>query len=155
MCLLENKVRYLGHIVDPGQFQIDEIVVKALKEAERPRNKQELRSLLGLCIVYRRFVSGYTNIGGPLNELLRADSPEGIPDLTEHQESSFRKLIIAVTSQPVLAIQKNCLPYSLDTDASAYQVGATILQTDDENNRTPVWFWSRTLNTHEKSFSKL
>lgn len=148
-----QKVRYLGHIIEPGKLSIDETVTKALKEAEQPRNKQELRSFLGLCNVYRRFVPGYTNISAPLNKLLKADSPDTIADLDEDQETAFRRLIDAVTSPPVLALPKNGLPYSVDTDASSYQVGAALFQTDEEGRRKPLGYWSRTLNAHEKNYS--
>lgn len=38
-------------------------------------------------------------------------------------------------------------------DASAYQVGATIFQTDNDGIRRPIGNWSRTLHKHELNYS--
>lgn len=50
-----DKIRYLGYVITPGKLHIDEALVAPLKQAEVPTTKQELRSCLGLCNVYRRF----------------------------------------------------------------------------------------------------
>lgn len=66
------------------------------------------------------------------------------------RESVFCKLINAVKSPPILALPKNGLLYSVDTDVFVYQVGAALFQIDEEDNRRPIGFWSRTLNKHGK-----
>ena len=53
------------------------------------------------------------------------DNPE--PEAVEAFETLKRKLI----SPPVLALQKRGRPYTIDTDASAYQLGATLLKQQD------------------------
>ena len=45
-------------------------------------------------------------------------------------ETLKRKLI----SPPVLALPKRGRPYMIDTDASAYQLGAALLQQQDPSN---------------------
>ncbi len=45
----------------------------------------------------------------------------------------------AVTSPPVLALPKAELPFSIDTDASTYQVGAALFQTYPDGTRKPHW----------------
>lgn len=89
---------------------------------------------LGLYNVYRCFVSGYSKIRALINTLLRADSPDVLPDFTVDHESTFRKLIESVTSPPVIALPNNVLPYSFYKYTSASQVGAELFHTDDETN---------------------
>ena len=67
-------------------------------------------------------------------------------------ETLKRKLI----SPPALALPKKGRPYMIDTDASAYQLGATLLQQQDPSNPkewVPVGYWSKTLNSAEQNYS--
>lgn len=84
-----------------------------------------------------------------MNIIFRADSSYMIPDLTVYQESDFRKIIEADKSAPVLAIPKNGFSYSFDRDPLPYQVGAELLQMEEEKNIRPVGLCSRMLNTNE------
>jgi hypothetical protein len=68
--LLQKEVRYLGHIVSPKGISTDHEELKAVQEWPTPRTKQEIRSFLGLCKYYRRFISGFVNIAKPLNKLM-------------------------------------------------------------------------------------
>ncbi|GFW50246.1 hypothetical protein TNCV_4696641 [Trichonephila clavipes] len=43
--------------------------VSAVKNWKRPENLRELRSFLGLCTYYRKFVKGFSNIARPLHKL--------------------------------------------------------------------------------------
>jgi len=54
--LFQEEVEYLGHIVGRGQLKVQDKNIRGLKEASLPRCKKELRSFLGMCNVYRRFV---------------------------------------------------------------------------------------------------
>jgi len=52
--LFTNEVEYLGHVVRPGRLSVDEKNRKAIKKASFPQTQTQLRSLLGMCNVYRR-----------------------------------------------------------------------------------------------------
>lgn len=116
--LFTTKVEYLGHIITPGKLQVDQANTASLREALPPKNKSELRSFLGLCNVYRRFVRNFSKVAGPLNELITKGSPDSF-ELREKQTESFKELIEIVKSPPILHLPKKDLPYSVDTDASA------------------------------------
>ena len=66
-----DTVNYLGHIIRPGLLSVDQSRVAALKHAQNPRTQSELRSFLGLCNVYRRFVQRYSYLAAPLNQFLK------------------------------------------------------------------------------------
>ena len=147
-----STVEYLGHIIKPGQLEIDRTNTQSLREAEPPTNKSELRSFLGLANVYRRFIDKFAIIAEPLHELLKKNSPENFI-LNEEQTESFRTLIDKVISPPILALPVPGLQYSLDTDASAYGLGCTLFQTHSDGERKPIGFWSRSLDKAEKNYS--
>ena len=74
--------------------------------------------------------------------------PFGTPE-----SEAFQSLIDSILSAPVLSLPRRGLPYSIDTDASDYQVGAVLFQTQEDGMRKPLGFWSRSLNPAEKNYS--
>ncbi|MGH0053304.1 MAG: reverse transcriptase/ribonuclease H family protein, partial [Sphaerochaetaceae bacterium] len=148
-----DTVNYLGHKIRPGHLETDKAVTAALKEAKHPRDQTELKSFLGLCNVYRRFVPRYSHVAAPLNKLLRKDQAFKLGPLTPDQKQAFDSLVKAVTEPPVLALPKLGLPYSVDTDASDYQVGCALFQTYPDGTRKPIGYWSRSWTSAEKTYS--
>ena len=147
-----TTVDYLGHVIKPGKLEIDRTNTESLRKAAPPTSKTELRSFLGLCNVYRRFIPNFTDIASPLNALLKKNSPDSFK-LDAVQVQSFKSLIEAVCTPPVLALPQPDLHYSVDTDASAYQVGCALFQTHPDGERKPIGYWSRPLNQAEKGYS--
>ena len=72
---------------------------------------------------------------------------------TEEQLRSFEGLKAQLTAPPILALPKTNRPYMIDTDASAYAIGAVILQLQDEEDSTlwaTVGYWSKTLTKEHR-----
>ena len=147
-----TTVEYLGHVIKPGRLEIDHAHTASLREALPPTNKSELRSFLGLCNVYRRFVENFSTKAGPLNELLRKNTPDKFT-LNDDQLKAFKELIEVILSPPALALPQNGLPYSVDTDASDYGIGCSLFQTTEDNERRTIGYWSRSLVPAEKNYS--
>ena len=61
----ENSVKYLGHIIEKDGVRPGKDNLKAIREFERPRNKKNVRQLLGKINFYYKFISNswyhYTN----------------------------------------------------------------------------------------------
>lgn len=102
--LFSSKVTYLGHIIRQGELLIDPVMVPRLKDALPPATQSELRSFLGLCNVYRRFVRVFSDVAAPLNAPLRKDPPAKFGALSTDATAAFEKLRDAVTSPPVLSL---------------------------------------------------
>jgi len=125
-----RTVKYLGHVIKPGTLEIDSAATRSLKSARAPQNQSEIRSFLGMCNVYRRFIDRFAHVAEPLNALLRAGQPEKIAAWGDREEEAFRSLINSICSPPILGLPKAGRPYSLDTDASDYQIGCALFQTE-------------------------
>ncbi len=110
--------------------------MRCLKEAQPPRTPTELWSSLGFVNVYRRFTPSYTAKARTLYVLLQGN-PKTLLPLGEEQVAAFRTLVKSVTSTPILSILKCRLRYSIDTDASSYQVGCALFQIQPNGKRTP------------------
>jgi len=60
-----DEVEYLGHIVRPGQLHVQNKNVDALKHAQFPTTKTQVRSFLGMSNIYRRFVKDFAKRAKP------------------------------------------------------------------------------------------
>lgn len=67
----QTSVRYLGHVV--SEHGVEKI--EAIKAWTCPKNRKELRSILGFSGYYRRFIKDYLQIAKPLNDLTSGYSP--------------------------------------------------------------------------------
>lgn len=149
----QDCVNYLGHVVRPGQLEVAMKKIDCLRYAKHPTTQTQLRSFLGLCNVYRRFVPNYAAVAHPLNQLLTKGNPSKLPSLNEEQTKAFAMLRDALISPPVLALPRPALPFTVDTDASDYQIGCALMQEHEDGIRYPIGFWSRSLAPAERNYS--
>jgi hypothetical protein len=149
----KETVDYLGHVIRPGKLAVAEKNTDALRKAQPPRTQTELRSFLGLCNVYRRFVPGFAKVSGPLNQLLRKGEGPTLGILTPDQLTAFHSLREKLLHPPVLALPRKEGRYVLDTDASDLQIGACLSQEHPDKLRHPIGYWSRSLNPAERNYS--
>ena len=94
-----------------------------------PQGVRDVRSFLGLCNFYRRFVRGFSSIASPLTELTKEKKPW---HWGQDEEKSFVQLKVALTTAPILVFPDFAKMFVLTTDASLVAVGA-ILQQDQGN----------------------
>ena len=57
-----KSVDYLGHRIRPGKLEVLSTGLQAIQESAYPKTQTQLRSFLGSCNVYRRFVQSYAKI---------------------------------------------------------------------------------------------
>ena len=148
-----KTVDYLGHVIRPGHLAVAEKNTAAVRGATYPRTQTELRSFLGTCNVYRRFVPNFAHVAAPLNQLLTKGTDCDLPSPTPEQWKAFELLKQALTSPPVLQLPDPNLEFSIDTDASAFQAGCALFQHADDGVRHPIGFWSRSLSPAERKYS--
>ena len=147
-----SSVDYLGQVISPGKLQVTQRAIEAIKKARHPLNVSEMRSFLGLCNVYRRFVKGFTKIANPLNRKLRKGEKPTWSKLTDEEQLAFETLKEALTSPLILALPRAGFPYILDTDACDVHVGCVLQQEQPEGKPRPVGFWSRSLSQAECNY---
>lgn len=67
--LFAQTVEYLGHVVSEHGISTDPKKTEAIRKWPKPRNITELRSFLGFCSYYRKFVHSFAAIAKPLHVL--------------------------------------------------------------------------------------
>lgn len=146
---LKQEVSYLGHKVSAGGLKPDPKKLEAVQKYKAPTNQTEVRSFIGLCSFYRRFVHNFAKIAAPLTELTR-DVPFhwGKP-----QAEAFETLKKLLTTPPILAYPNFEKPFIVSTDASSKGVGAILSQLDEQKRERPIMYASRVLNAHERKYA--
>jgi len=143
-----NETEFLGFIVGGGKLKPSESKIKVVRDWKTPKDVHDVRSFLGFCNFYRRFVHKYSEIAAPLNGLLRKDVKW---DWREEHDKAFQALKDALTSAPVLVLPDWSKPFYVVVDASKYAVGATLLQ-DQGNGLQPVAFDGRKMSEAELNY---
>jgi len=151
--LFQKEVEYLGPIVGQGELKVQDKNIRGLNEASPPRCKKDLRSFLGMCNVYRRFVKDNAQVARPLATMTSSRRLDRWEMLSDEALGAFEELKRRLTKAPILALPRRQGTYMLDTDASAGQVGAVLLQEQPDQSTRPVGYWSRSLNAAERNYS--
>jgi len=135
-----DEVEYLGHIVRPGQLHMHNNNVDALKHAKFSTTKTQLKSLLGMCNIYRRYFNDFAKRAKPLKTLTRAEIPPDLPPQTDVAIAAFEDLHNALLCPPVLALRKANRKLVVDVDTCGDQVGCTFLQEEPGALLHPVGY---------------
>jgi len=146
--LFKKDVKFLGHVVSSQGVTTDPEKIAAVREWPIPHNKKQLRSFLGFCSYYRRFVRNFSSIAKPLY-ILTEDQVKFC--WGEEQQHVFETLKQVLTSSPVLSFPFGDGKFILDTDASNIGIGAVLSQIQGEEEKVIAYF-SRVLNKAERNY---
>ena len=146
--LFQKRVEFLGHVVSAAGIEMQPDKVLAVRTWPVPKNLHELRSFIGLCSYYRKFIAGFADVAAPLNSLMAKNKPF---IWTEQQNEAFDQLKERLTTAPILAMPRDGGLFYLDTDASDCGLGAVLSQIQDNSERV-IAYASRTLNNAEKNY---
>jgi Reverse transcriptase (RNA-dependent DNA polymerase). len=144
-----NQLKYLGHLVDHRGIHTDPDKIDAIRTLKAPTNIREIRRFLGTVSWYRRFIKNFSRTARPLTQLLHKKAKW---KWTEEEEIAFQTLKQHLITAPVLACPDFGRPFTLQTDASEYGLGAVLTQEIDHKERV-IAYASRTLNNAEKNYS--
>ncbi|XP_048578018.1 uncharacterized protein K02A2.6-like [Nematostella vectensis] len=149
---LEDRVGFLGHVIDAEGVHPSPEKVRAVVDAPAPTNVTELRSFLGMLQYYGKFLPNLSTLLHPLNNLLR-DGVEWswLPEC----EQAFTSAKELLQSAKVLTHYDVNLPIKLACDASPYGIGAVISHVMPGGEERPIAFASRTLTGSEKNYAQL
>ena len=154
-----REVEFCGHVVGNGVLKTSRSKTAVLESWPVPKTAHDIRSFLGLASYYRRFVRGFAQIAAPLSELLK-EKDEAVrkrrfrPIIwTARCQHSFELLKQGLVSGPVLAQPDFNQPFTIETDASEWAVGACLSQLGKDGLWHPVAYEGRKLQGAEYNYS--
>ena len=145
----QEELEYLGHIVNRHGLKTNPRLVEAVRSFPVPQTVEEVRRFLGLSSYYRKFISNFTTIAGPLHNQTHKDTPF---QWTTACHNAFTELKQKLTTSPVLAYSNFTREFVLETDASVQGVGAVLAQREDDQQLHPIAYASRALSPSEKKY---
>ena len=155
----KEEVEYLGHIVGAQGLKPQDSKVEAIKRVPVPKTVKKLQAFLGLMNYYRKFISRFSEIAGPLNTLLKGKKgPHKKNDCSplewnENAQRAFEELKKEMSEKVVLQFPNFEKDFLLTTDASGTSIGGVLQQLDDNGAARPLTFFSRSLNQAERKYS--
>lgn len=157
--LFQQEVEYLGHIISKSGIHTSPAKVEKVQHWPTPTNEDELRSFLGLCGYYRRFIRNYSQVVSCLEKLClknwnnkkkkRTQQPEW--KWNQDHEKAFQQLKWYLTHSPILAFPTKDGQFILDTDACHDSIGAVLSQIQGGTEKV-IAYASNKLTKSEKGY---
>ncbi len=147
-----SAFEFLGYEVGKGQLSIPEARVELFRTYARPRTKKQLRSFLGLCGYYRKFVPMFADLTKCLTSSLTMTAPNMVV-WNDDMIKSFTCIINSICNFTIiLSIPMRGDLFCVVCDASSYGVGGALCVYRD-NKELPISFYSCQLSNRERKFS--
>lgn len=80
---------YHGHVVELGRLSVAKKTTEAFDAFMFPKVLMQVRSFLGACNVYRRFLMDFSKIGRPLADMTRKETKPDFDSPIESQTKSI------------------------------------------------------------------
>ena len=146
---LRHEIDILGHVINEHGIRTQPAKIDAILSWPIPQNKKQLRSFLGTCQFYHRFVKDFSAIASPLHSLTSKTTAWA---WGKHQQRAFESLKQALTTAPTLILPRTDLPFTISTDASGFAIGAVLSQ-DHGDGPQPVCYLSQKMSPSEMNYA--
>jgi hypothetical protein len=155
---LQEETNYLGFVIDTNGVKPDPKKVAAIRSLPAPTCVREVRSFIGMCSYYRRFIPNFSQIADCIVALTKKNAR--FKWLAEH-EKAFKYLKDSLSVVPLLSYPDPNKPYILYTDASDTCIGACLTQTIEPDdsflpnvvNEKPIYYLSHKLSKSQCKWS--
>lgn len=143
----QTEVEYSGFILTDKGVKASPEKTKAILDMPEPKNKEEVRTLLGMATYLSKHISHFSDITHDLREVIK-DRNSFFFD--EPQRQAFNRLKKAMASTPVMGYYSKKDPITVTCDASSVGLGAFISQ-----NEHPIAYASKALTDTEKAYAMI
>jgi len=143
-CTFEAKeVDYLGMIISENQIKIDLAKLEGIRDWLTPTTVKQVWFFLGFGNFYSKFIGHYTDIVGPLNDLMKKDL---VWNWTDACQEAFEKLKEEFQKAPVLLMPDLTKPFVIESDASKFTTGEVIQQKNMNRDCHPCGYISHSFD---------
>ena len=129
----QPQAMVLGHIIDGNTVRPNPAKVDTILSWQTPTTITHIRGFLNIAGYYRRFISGFAKVAGPLYEQTKGSPKKNAPiEWNQPCQKAFDTLKSALSGTPLLAQPIPTARYYLETDASDSACGAVLSQVHRE-----------------------
>jgi len=145
--LRKREVMYLGMKISDDGITPDPAKIDAIVNMPDPTDRTGVLRLLGMLNFLASFIPNRATITAPLRNLLKSDVPW---HWEAEQKQAMSRIKEVLTSTPTLKLFDSSVPVTIQSDTSAYGIGACLMQ-----NGHPVAYVSRSLSDTESMYAVL
>ena len=144
-----RNVKFLGYIVGVDGLRVDPVKIQAVTSWQPPSSLKGVKSFLGFCNFYRRFIENFGRIAKPLTDLSKKGRSF---EMGPKELRAFKTLKDMLTQAPLLRHYSTDRQTTVETDASDGVVSAVFSQKQDDDLWRPVSFFSKVMNDAECNY---
>ena len=148
----QNRVKFLGQIVDSIGVRPDPEKITAIQNLPTPMSVGDIRRFLGMANQLSKFSPNMANKTKPLRDLL-SNKNQWCWD--RPQQEAFEDIKNEISKSPVLSLFDPNRETTVSADASSYGVGAVLMQKQVNGEKRPVAFASRAMTPTEQRYAQI
>ena len=137
-----------------GTIESMECKVLAVQRFAQPRTRKQVRSFLGLCGYYKKFIPEFSTVASSLSDLTKKNMSKSVK-WTSQCEKAFGQLKQALSKATVLITPDWDKPFILQTDASATGLSNVLSQINADGEEHSIVFGSKKLLPREINHSAI
>ena len=147
----KTEIHFLGHVINQKGISPDPQKTEAILSMDKPCSQTELRRFMGMTNQLGKFSPKIAELSQPLRELLGSKrawlwGPA--------QDEAFEAVKAELAHPTTLALYDQDAPTKITADASAYGLGAVLLQHHEETWK-PVAYASKSMTETERRYSQI
>ena len=152
-----NSLKFLGHIITGEGVATDPEKISAVQKWPLPTTITEMRSFLGFCNYYRKFIKNYSTLTAALEDLIKETNmttgkgKKEVMFWQDNHKAAFTTLKSRLCTTPVLSFPNCKDEFILDTDASHDGIGAVLSQLQNGSEKV-IAYASKKLTKCQKSY---
>ena len=146
----QTEMEYLGLVVKDREVLMDPTKLKAIEQWELPTLVKAVRSFIGFCNFYWKFIPNFSALACPLHDLTK----KGVTfQWGKEQDDTFIKLKEIFISAPVIKMPDTTKPFFVMMDASLMASGGVLMQKDSNRDYHPCTYHSATFSPAEWNYN--
>ena len=146
--IMQREVALLGHRVSSEGLSTDPAKISAIQDWPVPCCLRYVRSFMGLCGYYRKFVADFSEIAAPLHALTKKNRRF---QWDSDCQTAFETLKQRLVSSSVLRLPSDEGELVVDTDTFEHAVGAVLSQSQDGEERV-IAYYSKLYSRSESNY---
>jgi RNase H-like domain found in reverse transcriptase len=136
-------------IIKEEKISMDAVKLGGIRDWPVPTTLKQTQSFLGYGNFYWNFISHYSKLAQPLNDLTKKDKKF---EWNTNCQEAFDTMKKRFMEEPVLLMPDQSKPFQIESDTSKVATGVVLTQLDSNGNRHPIAFLSKTFSETERKY---